>query len=390
MTDQFFDAHKFGARGYTRPLQAGYLPVNLRIDQVDLDRRIKQGAAGTLWPNARVGELQMSILPNEVVLAYRTDRLPQAADGIVPAFSNLGGIGYGGMTRQQVQDSLVFAGVSGGFVIQYSNTGHGKAHVDFAAKRGGLTLLRNTGSRRIKNGDKIAWRVPNEGTLPDQGKARDGRVLAEVFAYNPRDHEASARSVRDALRAPGGVGAQARAGGGSPHLAESAKSIREFSAFTMLAALHMFAEAGIITIDEDALKKNAAGAARRRANAQVWVDKPDSKRDEIMTHVAAALGVDGVHDPTHMSKIQMPLEDGVDMGAYVSALLTCNREIVSSSHGRTGHLQALKIAQRSCLGKLLSAVTSANDDVKSRIFGTALTPAAPGEEFDALIGDPAR
>lgn len=389
MTDQFFDAHKSGGGTHTRPIQAGYVPVNLRLDQAELDNRLLEGTETTLWPSATLSAVKFWVLPHDVLLAKKRTHLPSGADGIVPVFSSLAGLGRGGLTKAEVEESLTFAGVAGGFSIEYDNSGRAKRWPDLAGKIGGMDMLTNTSNKRWKNGDKLYWRLPDPGDVPPQMRRKDGRILAEICPYNPKDQTVTARGVCEKLRTPGGVTTLMKADMQTP-LGEAAVGIRDFAAFMATASFQMFLAAGLFAFDPDALDISPDGEAKRAQNAAAWGALASSRREDAIVRVGQALRVRGLRDATRMSKVTMPLERGnVFMSAYLSALITCDREVVapSATHALPpGAKGALLGAQRSALEGLLAATASANDHVLSRVFATALTPAAPGEEADVVIG----
>jgi len=365
----------------------GYVPVNLRLDQDSIENRQSEGAQGSLWPAAKMSDILFAALPREIALMTKTDELPYGTDGLAPSFSVLNGLGHG-KTRLQVIEDLAFAGLVGSQGAKYDSTGSLPAWPDFAGKIGGIDSIINTGDKRIKNGELIYWDIPEEGDVPAQNSSRDGRILAATRPYRASDQSASAKAICEKLRKSPRTGA--KHGDIETIIGNAAMGIKKFASTFAVCTLEMYLASGLVKFDPRAMGIDDTAKMARKENADEWNSLPSDVQEEYLVRVGRALRCDGMQDIGRVSTVQMPSANGCSMSTYLTALLTCDKQIVRSLEGThanpSGDKGYLRSGHMGNLEMLLVSCAKAQAFYTSRVFARALTPIAPGMGGDINIG----
>jgi len=384
MGDEFFPLNNVGA-SVRRPItNAGYIPVNLRLDQENIDRRLDCNVQNTLYPSSKMSPMLFAALPREVALMTKAAMLPHGADGVVPAFTVLNAIGEG-KTRRQVIEAHSFAGLVGSQGAVYDNTGSSPRWPDFSAKIGGIETIINTGTERIMNGERVYWDFPPEGSA--QTGTRDGRILVAIRPYRPSVMQPTADAIKLAMCTE----RRQRRGVEATPISDATVAITNFSATLAVAALDMYLSSGLVRVDQVALGSGEAAIAARRQNAAEWAGVSADQRERHFVRVARALRVEGVSSDGGVAEIHIQRGDRrCKMSTYLAACVAgynpCIRRTPGLNGIPSGDMGALLTAQLSSLESLLKGTERAGDYVKSRIFAKMLTPMNPGEAGDCNLG----
>jgi hypothetical protein len=385
MTDNFFDITQQGGVGRQPITNAGRVGYNFRLDQDDLESRKRKGASGSLWPNASMEDKSFWVLPRDICLAKKQRPLRKQTDGMMTVFSVLNGIRSNGMSHRQLIESLTFGGIAGGQGAKFDTQGNEPRHPEFAGIVGGLYTIVNNGPERIMNGQSVYWDVPLPGVESTELGRRDSRRITPLTRpYKPSSQAVTARAISDAIR---------QSYSSDNNNTDTAGSVTDQAAMRLKwAALQISVNAteallasGLVKVDPEVFGAN--GERARRDNAASWNALRKSTRESYITNVAAGIGcrrMQGSGDDL----FKMP-GTNTTVKKHICDLLTFDTQLLSYTDGETiptGNKGEVMRNQESAIKDLLSSVTQATHFVSDRIFCKALTPAAPGKEFDAVFG----
>lgn len=388
MTDQLFDLTQQGGVGRQPITNAGRVGYNFRLDQDDLESRKKQGASESLWPNASMEDKSFWVLPRDICLAKKQRPLRKQTDGMMTVFSVLNGIRSNGMSHRQLIESLTFGGIAGGQGAKFDTQGNEPRHPEFAGIVGGLYTIVNNGPERIMNGQSVYWDIPLPGVESAELGRRDSRRITPLTRpYKPSVQSVTARALSDAFRQS--YTADNSAANAAESVTDQAAQRLKWAVLQIsLNATEALLASGLVKFDPNVFGSN--GEQARSENATLWRKQGKSTRENFITKVATGIGcrrMQGARNDT-ADLFKMP-GTSTTVRKHICDLLTFDTQLLSYTDGETiptGNKGEVVRNQESVIKELLSSVTQANHFVSDRIFCKALTPAAPGKEFDAVFG----
>jgi hypothetical protein len=378
MTDVLFDLTHDGPVGKQQITNVSRVAYNFRLDNDELEAR-QAGSQKSLWPTAPTDDRSLYVLPRDLCFSFKRRAGVRGGDGMMTVFSGFAGAGRSGQTLRQFIESLSFAGVAGGQGAVFDTTGKNPRFPEFAGVLGGLVTMVNNGKDRISNGDYLYWDLPEPGTerteLGDRGSRR---VTAVLRPYRPGKDKVAANAVKEAIRMSGQVDPKSPSD-------EAAVAFKRFTTQTTLNAFEALLSSGLVRYDAAALGTDQNAARARQANAARWAAASQNEREGHITRVARALGCRNVRDSAGTSKVDMPSMPGTSLRQYVFRQLTGDEMLIHTEGGYTpsGDKGEIVCNQMSAVSDVVSGAASAEFFVQRRIVMRALTPGAPGKEFDA-------
>ena len=371
MTDQLFDYEQAGGAGRQPVTNVGRVGYNFRLAQDVLEKRKRTGAANSMWPNANMEDTSFAVLPRDICLTERQLPLRRQTDGMMVVFSSLNGMNTAGKSRREVIESLAFAGVAGGQGAKFDTRGMEPRHPEFAGIVGGLYTITNNGTDRISNGDKVYWDIPADGASSSTELGRRGsrRIVPFTRPYRPSTEGVTARALCAAIRT--------KTKSRDSAIDQGAKHLKWATAQITTNAVRVMLDSGLVAYSPGALDTKAV----RQRNIAVWDRVPVDDRETFITRVAAGLGCNEMNSSTEAW--------GEEATKKMHKLLIFDTKLRQHEDGSTlpmNHAGALLRNQESTVKDLVNGLSQATHFVTDRIFCKALTPAAPGKQFDAVFG----
>jgi hypothetical protein len=399
MTDQQISTPSTTNHGVnsTNVFPLGRVVTNSLIDENEINKRISNTKAGNnLYPPA-TNDYDLSVGQHEPCLSVRrsfsTRRHEYIGGGVmVESFSTLNGFGRKSDRLIDLFDTLLFVGISSNRALYDSR--HRNTEGDFAVIQGGLTTLKNTGTKTIRNGDKIMW------TLPDPTEVRNmSRISIPIEPYDPENMKLSAKLVSSVLSNKDMKGYNSIETQMRGPLLDGSLMLEKTVARIMLIGLHMFMNAGLVVTTEDMstlLDENNYNTRRRHSSE--FADTPDDVKVAFFKQLGEALGA----EDSNRSVLVAPVVDKQDLTNHeehldlnqfmVNTMFPSDDkkfEIFNVSNavlGHSGDAADLVKMQMTAIENLLAGVVRTNEFYTNRIFGKSVTGAAPGQPLDAILG----
>ena len=397
MTDKIFDLTQQGGVGRQPVTNAGRVGYNFRLDQDALESRKRKGAVGSLWPTASMEDKVFFVLPRDICLAEKKRPTRKQTDGMMTVWSVLNGIRADSL--RQLIESHTFAGIAGGQGAVFDTIGNNPRWPEFAGIVGGLYTIINNGPDRIMNGQLVYWDIPASWAVFDKelglrdpkrvtelGRRDSYRITATTRPYKPSSQGATATALRDAIRSSFSSSATSDYDTAGSVTDQAAMRLKWAALQISVNAVEAMLSSGLVKFDPEAVGDEGA----RRENARAWGALRKTTRENYITKIACGIGCRRTQG-TGNDLFRMKDAKGEDMTVkkHICDLLTFDSMLVGYTDGTTipsGNKGEVVRNQESTIKDLLSGIAQANHYVGDRIFCKALSPAAPGKEFDAIFG----
>lgn len=377
----------YNAGGYRRrPItEVGRIVHNGFIDEKGIEvikSRAKKG--NTLYPGP-VDNQVFIIFPREVCLENMDPAWPKQNDAPY-VLSVANGSFRKNQSVAEVTEQMRFRGFAGGQGARYTD-GENQEN-QLALVIGGSMTVRNTGPKRIDNGDRVMWQIPDPKDPYERYSPQSERMPYQLVPFNPIFDKLTAQSlVRILTQNPVMPPSEQKY---KTPLIEGAHNLRQTVLQIQLEGIHTILTSGLVKLDLEAFKSSSR--RKRRENASQY-QNPDIRK-EVLKRLSEHLGLREftlkdkdkfTFIPDFGSGKEMTLAEAM---LDVFAARTPNSLMIPmQGKSLTGDCRSALIRnQKQVLENLFSAINSANYFTESRIVGMANTPADPGQEFDILIG----
>ena len=396
MTDRFNDINAMGGLGRSPITTAGRVATNGHLDEAEILKRKERLTKGTsLYGGTQLDEVFWAN-PREICLQLRTTNkrrrnLHKAQAAYI--LTTLNGAFKKGDKLSEVIEKLEFQGVAGGQGAKYDHT-NTSPEIDLALQRGGLTTMRNTGRKRIKNGDPVYWTLPDPDDPYDKGQRNSGRMPVQTAPYDPYLDSLTEASLRELLiKSSDGTGMDNQIDPRFP-LMEGAKNVKQVVSQLYVNAIHTFLMSGIVKLDIDALNdedlrsRNSVDYKNNleyRQNFLEWVSFQFNLRDVNVISDKGPIKIKPYSQHPQKERTLSEYAMEVFLARNKDAFLL---PLEKGTNGvPPGNRGAIIRNQRGLLSDFFAAVNRANEFTKRRIIGKAITPADPGKPFDIYLGN---
>ncbi len=386
MTDAYMDINTSGEQDGTSITTAGRVAINVRLDEREILARKDASARDLALYNGPVEDESFRVLPGEIVFEEKErGRTGVMTSDQTIVLSTVNGAFSKGESLSVVTDRIDYRGVAGSQGGRYDSTGRNPLP-HFPALLGGLTTMMNTGKQQILNGDQIFWNLPDPKDTNGMDYRRGGRKVLQTKPYDPRADTLTVENMRTymstlAADLKGNADVDPRA-----PLVEGAETMKQAMLQLFLEALHVFMSTGIVAynpkiLDDPRTRQTNADAYRSKEN--------EGERKKFLFAVARELGIKGAHATGGTNRIQFAPNDK-SLEEIASSVIVGREQnsMLFTAVDRaklTGDARALVKNQRAVLSKILYSVDRVRHFTTRRIFGKAVSPAAPGQRMDVLL-----
>ncbi len=409
MTDRFSDITATGGLGRNPITNAGRVAVNGHLDVATIrERKIKHSAGKSLYAGP-VDDDAFRVLARDICVSERIswNRTKKQAPHILSVVN--GGFKQG-LEIWQVIESLQFEGLAGGHGARFDSRNEAP-ELDLALVRGGVTTIVNSGPKRIANGQRIYWSVPPPKSPYERAARGSNRMPLHTMPYDPT-LDALTEDTMGSLMMRSAQAQTLATGPGSmtststtavdtdtdtepEHrrpIQEGADNTRQAVCQIMLEALHVFLTSGLVSVNPAALRDPAI----RAQNAGTYAQDERARR-ELLRVVAGELGCRDMHKKPGDPKITFRADPAVDrettLAEFALDVFLAKKDealLMPLAPGTravpNGDPGVIVRNQKAGMSDLLAGMNTSNQFVLRRVFGTAISPAEPGREFDILLG----
>lgn len=364
--------------------------VNVFRDEDEITNRINNSRERTAYfNNADTSPESMSVYQNEIVFGVRGTRR-RGNEWITCGLSTLNGAFKSGDKPYNIIEKIQFLGVAITKSVYDAYERH--AEDNFVVQIGGNRTMKNTGCKRINNGDFIYWELPDPNNPFNATRRNDHtRILLWTTPYDPQLD----RLTRDALTHYIHESVELDDNKKDYPIYQAARDLSEAMKEFFVLSVHILLITGIVDIDSfddfiadrfDEMSENA-----RKTHAD------PGKRQQLLINLSKKLGL---LEPTSKQRQRYQLEfPGTDDITNIKTSLSdavLNTFTASTKDYRVAQLQNKSVPpgelgnlynnQTILVSKLFNALIQGENFKKKRIFGKALTSADPGQDFDIVIG----
>ena len=397
MTDYFNDVNFEG--GTTNPItRAGRVAQNYFLDiPILLLRRSNKNS----YYKGTLDDRSFNVAPQSILIGRRASSL---TDSNVKDITNEG--------------SFVFSALNGAFdhsdelwkiIAEHEFKGISTAHmtdfdslnknpeVDLAGSIGGLDTLINTGTIPIPNGSLVYWTFPeSEEGNPENTGFSNGQILPELRPYETKIDSLTLDTLKNLMFRSNTDLNQIDSASKVP-LLKAADDFKCELLINLLLSAHILQSSGLFTLNTTSEKQKAA---RDKYNKQFTTEEMKKNGKNDLITLASYLGIDREEPerPDKRNEFTFEIKKNgsspkkMELIDYALKVFCGMDDQLLFPYGVNGRLPVktpgvLDKKQKFHLEKLLSIINQANQTVKDRIIGKAMSSAPPGRAFDIFLGN---
>jgi hypothetical protein len=260
-------------------------------------------------------------------------------------------------------------------------------HTELVAILGGLYTIPNTGRFAIRAGDKIMWQPPDDFLRPviDREHRNSDRVVVWTVPFNDATDVFSAKLLRSWMMTGQVYDKQTlnrirRDGRRNTRMEEAAKAIDQTMRMAVLVGVAAIARAPVNELDDMIAHLQAIRDARALGDHDTASDRQNTFVHEFADTKLGLVDKD-IPDPTSDY-----LKDVRNMVVAAKGFDLFEPDPATGAVPSNDRGELCK-KQKGMLQFQVTAVRRANRAQCDRIIGEAQTPAAPGNNFDVLLGN---